>query len=132
MHARWRSVVSCWLERRMPGSYGVLQVSIAPTIPRPRARCSTIRVAAIGTRMYWMCWKYRVRFCPLSSHPALFLALCGLTFSAGPYLSLHRLWISKRHCSVRPATRSEEHTSELQSHSDLVCRLLLEIKKNMP
>src|SRR5947207_10840431 len=28
---------------------------------------------------------------------------------------------------VRP--RSEEHTSELQSHSDLVCRLLLEKKK---
>src|SRR5438132_7798332 len=32
--------------------------------------------------------------------------------------------------SVGPAAeRSEEHTSELQSHSDLVCRLLLE-KKN--
>src|SRR5260221_7580323 len=29
--------------------------------------------------------------------------------------------------------RSEEHTSELQSHSDLVCRLLLEKKKqNQP
>src|SRR5438034_5021005 len=28
-----------------------------------------------------------------------------------------------------PRGRSEEHTSELQSHSDLVCRLLLE-KKN--
>src|SRR5438132_4288545 len=27
--------------------------------------------------------------------------------------------------------RSEEHTSELQSHSDLVCRLLLEKKKNV-
>src|SRR5438034_7471475 len=27
------------------------------------------------------------------------------------------------------AGRSEEHTSELQSHSDLVCRLLLEKKK---
>src|SRR5438034_114889 len=27
------------------------------------------------------------------------------------------------------ASRSEEHTSELQSHSDLVCRLLLEKKK---
>src|SRR5215204_2082527 len=26
--------------------------------------------------------------------------------------------------------RSEEHTSELQSHSDLVCRLLLEQKKH--
>src|SRR5438034_7140884 len=28
-------------------------------------------------------------------------------------------------------TRSEEHTSELQSHSDLVCRLLLEKKKEL-
>src|SRR5436190_11261235 len=30
---------------------------------------------------------------------------------------------------VQAESRSEEHTSELQSHSDLVCRLLLE-KKN--
>src|SRR2546421_8637534 len=30
----------------------------------------------------------------------------------------------------RAAVRSEEHTSELQSRSDLVCRLLLEKKKN--
>src|SRR5216683_5622355 len=29
-----------------------------------------------------------------------------------------------------PRRRSEEHTSELQSRSDLVCRLLLEKKKN--
>src|SRR2546430_11210256 len=29
-----------------------------------------------------------------------------------------------------PARRSEEHTSELQSQSNLVCRLLLEKKKN--
>src|SRR2546430_4738142 len=29
------------------------------------------------------------------------------------------------------APRSEEHTSELQSQSNLVCRLLLEKKKNM-
>src|SRR5438034_3812878 len=28
------------------------------------------------------------------------------------------------------SVRSEEHTSELQSHSDLVCRLLLEKKKH--
>src|SRR5436190_8413032 len=31
--------------------------------------------------------------------------------------------------STPAAPRSEEHTSELQSHSDLVCRLLLEKKK---
>src|SRR5438034_2528792 len=30
---------------------------------------------------------------------------------------------------LAPDLRSEEHTSELQSHSDLVCRLLLEKKK---
>src|SRR5260221_9437351 len=31
----------------------------------------------------------------------------------------------------RAPERSEEHTSELQSHSDLVCRLLLEKKKKI-
>src|SRR5437868_11952857 len=31
--------------------------------------------------------------------------------------------------AVHPAARSEEHTSELQSRFDLVCRLLLEKKK---
>src|SRR5438034_5593169 len=41
----------------------------------------------------------------------------------------------RRATSASPASRppsrcrSEEHTSELQSHSDLVCRLLLEKKK---
>src|SRR5438132_6290343 len=32
-------------------------------------------------------------------------------------------------CRPSGDKRSEEHTSELQSHSDLVCRLLLEKKK---
>src|SRR5206468_5519912 len=37
-----------------------------------------------------------------------------------------------RRLSRRPCVpRSEEHTSELQSRSDLVCRLLLEKKKNI-
>src|SRR5216683_3780028 len=55
-----------------------------------------------------------------------------------PYTTLFRsncsrsrpsaLWLDR---SVRgPAVRSEEHTSELQSRSDLVCRLLLEKKKD--
>src|SRR6266576_1182288 len=33
-------------------------------------------------------------------------------------------------CETRARLRSEEHTSELQSRRDLVCRLLLEKKKN--
>src|SRR2546421_8661622 len=32
--------------------------------------------------------------------------------------------------AMRRSVRSEEHTSELQSRSDLVCRLLLEKKKH--
>src|SRR5437773_4633763 len=36
-------------------------------------------------------------------------------------------YIARPHNTV---VRSEEHTSELQSHHDLVCRLLLEKKKN--
>src|SRR5438034_6876528 len=34
-----------------------------------------------------------------------------------------------RELRMTEVSRSEEHTSELQSHSDLVCRLLLEKKK---
>src|SRR5260221_8064115 len=37
--------------------------------------------------------------------------------------------VEKFHKQPEIAQRSEEHTSELQSHSDLVCRLLLEKKK---
>src|SRR5690349_22286861 len=44
-----------------------------------------------------------------------------LAGAAGPRDAEHR---------DRPPARSEEHTSELQSRRDLVCRLLLE-KKNM-
>src|SRR5690349_22092873 len=36
---------------------------------------------------------------------------------------------SQDRCSLFPQRRSEEHTSELQSRRDLVCRLLLEKKK---
>src|SRR5260221_3858437 len=42
-----------------------------------------------------------------------------------------QVWLAAQvGCDKLPqsATRSEEHTSELQSHSDLVCRLLLEKK----
>src|SRR5260221_3028694 len=67
---------------------------------------------------------------------------CGLETSAS---LLPQWWASSRWPASRRATassrsaitstsassrRSEEHTSELQSHSDLVCRLLLEKKKS--
>src|SRR2546430_9594686 len=37
---------------------------------------------------------------------------------------------ARRLLGYDPQTRSEEHTSELQSQSNLVCRLLLEKKNN--
>src|SRR5260221_3911636 len=45
----------------------------------------------------------------------------GLVFSLEQYVA--------EHIARGRLVRSEEHTSELQSHSDLVCRLLLEKKK---
>src|SRR5260221_7637055 len=41
-----------------------------------------------------------------------------------------RRWRDFSDRGSRRGGRSEEHTSELQSHSDIVCRLLLEKKKN--
>src|SRR5947207_8582951 len=44
-------------------------------------------------------------------------------------LALVHVRLTRRRSVLVVIERSEEHTSELQSHSDLVCRLLLE-KKN--
>src|SRR5260221_10657734 len=50
------------------------------------------------------------------------------------HLHLNLSTAAENQCKLHTPTgksvdRSEEHTSELQSHSDLVCRLLLEKKK---
>src|SRR5947207_15761937 len=60
----------------------------------------------------------------LSLHDAL--PICLLSTTSPPPGTLRRRRAERR---GRAAWRSEEHTSELQSHSDLVCRLLLEKKK---
>src|SRR5256886_11087059 len=51
----------------------------------------------------------------------------GLGTGAVRRLGEHRL--ARSEVGVEAAVRSEEHTSELQSQSNLVCRLLLEKKK---
>src|SRR2546430_11758216 len=53
------------------------------------------------------------------------LELCSSISPRSPFRALPR---SRNRCS-RYNMRSEEHTSELQSQSNLVCRLLLEKKK---
>src|SRR5438132_5845885 len=44
-------------------------------------------------------------------------------------LGIDEIFGDRRNAAPIVDARSEEHTSELQSHSDLVCRLLLEKKK---
>src|SRR6266849_7941494 len=56
----------------------------------------------------------------LSLHDAL--PICGRSAS-------FRTCLRRNSTSPAPSVRSEEHTSELQSRVELVCRLLLEKKK---
>src|SRR5438034_8160481 len=88
--------------------------SVAQTTSKPDFSSSKRYVSWTATLSSTRSTRLRVALCP------------SPTASSTP---------SNRNVTVVPApddsmvTRSEEHTSELQSHSDLVCRLLLE-KKN--
>src|SRR5436190_24162815 len=65
----------------------------------------------------------------ISSATALAIFSPPSSFSQTPHSATRSLYPSAGQGSTARAARSEEHTSELQSHSDLVCRLLLEKKK---
>src|SRR2546430_5925510 len=54
--------------------------------------------------------------------PFLFVRACGSTKNS-------RISVADAALHERGSLRSEEHTSELQSQSNIVCRLLLEKKK---
>src|SRR5690349_23885475 len=58
----------------------------------------------------------------LSLHDALPISAC--------LPATNPCWTRWKGTCGRPPARSEEHTSELQSRRDLVCRLLLEKKKH--
>src|SRR2546430_11257597 len=82
----------------------------------------------------------------LFPYTTLFRSHRGIHFGGAPDGDLHvvvggRLEIRQLECDriragrqsmngVHPVQRSEEHTSELQSQSNLVCRLLLEKTNN--
>src|SRR5215211_8841142 len=80
-------------------------------------------------------------YCVVCLFPFFFLFFFFLMIRRPPRSTLFPYTTLFRSCSCRSricdstslagytGARSEEHTSELQSHSDLVCRLLLEKKK---
>src|SRR2546421_1938117 len=87
-----------------PGDSCAAAPALFPTrLPPPRAK----REQKYARRLLW----------PRSSFR---MARRGASFSKMATRSRQKLF---------PQVRSEEHTSELQSRSDLVCRLLLEKKK---
>src|SRR5947207_12332754 len=60
---------------------------------------------------------------------SVYMLVAILKKQLGLDLSLHQIPQILSVTVFEKTLRSEEHTSELQSHSDLVCRLLLEKKK---
>src|SRR5438034_3898524 len=72
--------------------------------------------------------------CTMQVQPAAIWAVVGGQTAAGLVAAPPPSGVSVALAGISRFTlpgrfRSEEHTSELQSHSDLVCRLLLEKKK---
>src|SRR3712207_9476151 len=71
----------------------------------------------------------------LSLHDALPISLTAAPASSVESNAASRVWTTSGRLTIRSVTfvaipsRSEEHTSELQSRQYLVCRLLLEKKK---
>src|SRR2546430_11003614 len=67
----------------------------------------------------------------LFPYTTLFRSLSGWSgYLAGGARDVRHALRHFRAAEIRRGGRSEEHTSELQSQSNLVCRLLLEKKKN--
>src|SRR5688572_32012528 len=76
----------------------------------------------------WWALEYAVGYWPVMRYYNRILVLMGINIALAVSLNIingHAGQFSLGHAR----TRSEEHTSELQSQSNLVCRLLLEKKK---
>src|SRR2546430_10991070 len=66
-----------------------------------------------------------------SHDDSCYIAGSGYVGDRGTRCARPRSLLVRAHRVPRSPTRSEEHTSELQSQSNLVCRLLLEKKKKL-
>src|SRR5438034_1927233 len=99
---------------RIPGESSAPESPSSHSISSARRACSACQYVSATTATP-------------AAHPA----------AHAPLAPIHELgssattWRTPGMAFARSALRSEEHTSELQSHSDLVCRLLLEKKKKL-
>src|SRR5438034_4616318 len=109
------SAVKFWRFCRYTGSTNTVAYRQIPSTPpntTPTASCRHFRLRRSTTRV------------PVVS--SCHTNAISDTVLITPYVMTSR---ESNQTSRSPRSRSEEHTSELQSHSDLVCRLLLDKKK---
>src|SRR2546430_12355679 len=81
---------------------------------------TTVAIAATFLQIGWLKWKRR------KVDTMMWISLVIIVVFGGATLALHDETFIKWKPTVLYWLRSEEHTSELQSQSNLVCRLLLE------
>src|SRR5438034_5733447 len=115
--------------------------SIASAYSRRVRNCHPCAISTSSIPWSWAAYTARISASPVWTAPS---PACGSSVDSSPTVSGRDDANSAASSSFargltldhdrgeRPVLReprSEEHTSELQSHSDLVCRLLLEKKK---
>src|SRR5438034_2232468 len=93
---------------------------------KPAGGCA-FATSLVGACLAWV-W-------PATSASANWLSECSVHASSRtygfPWPWWRRICLRANLWFLHKEIRSEEHTSELQSHSDLVCRLLLEKKQHI-
>src|SRR5438046_8388629 len=125
------SVAGCWTASRAPtikSGWTTSTKSVSGTaVPRRTERTRWIRCRSSHLDIWWRRSTCCRRFQTSSStaSPARMLPESG-PLGRSLYCCRLRFGVA---ATLRPTTRSEEHTSELQSLTNLVCRLLLEKKK---
>src|SRR6266496_6220253 len=94
-----------------------------------RRACGAAGACWTGQRVRSGCRAARGAARRAAPHEAAARALTAPAPAGVGVLLRHRRHIGRHRGGPRGGRRSEEHTSELQSRRDLVCRLLLEKKK---
>src|SRR5438874_12927023 len=87
---------------------------------------SSLHIPSISSLSFFFLMIRRPPRSTLFPYTTLFRSRPAARTHSGKARASKREWLS---ISTAASVRSEEHTSELQSRRDLVCRLLLEKKK---